>query len=193
MVRVPAVCDRCGAFFPSPIEADNSTNITFSNVAVGPCPRCGGTGHVPDGTYNFVGRTIEFLSGPGRSRTDLERLASILRTARDRGATVEDIKGEVRREVPELSSIADLLPKTRSELYAFIAILLTVLTLLLGEIKKGNEPHIEVHQVFNQITQVVGSPPRQVQHPPEPARSKTGRNERCPCGSGKKYKKCHGA
>jgi len=22
---------------------------------------------------------------------------------------------------------------------------------------------------------------------------KVGRNERCPCGSGKKYKKCHGA
>jgi uncharacterized protein YecA (UPF0149 family) len=23
-------------------------------------------------------------------------------------------------------------------------------------------------------------------------KNKTGRNERCPCGSGKKYKKCHG-
>lgn len=24
-------------------------------------------------------------------------------------------------------------------------------------------------------------------------RGNTGRNERCPCGSGKKYKNCHGA
>jgi uncharacterized protein YecA (UPF0149 family) len=31
---------------------------------------------------------------------------------------------------------------------------------------------------------------------PEPVRSngpKIGRNDPCPCGSGKKYKKCHGA
>jgi uncharacterized protein YecA (UPF0149 family) len=26
-----------------------------------------------------------------------------------------------------------------------------------------------------------------------PSRGKIGRNEPCPCGSGKKYKKCHGA
>ena len=31
-------------------------------------------------------------------------------------------------------------------------------------------------------------------HPIEPVRTmpKIGRNEPCPCGSGKKYKKCHG-
>jgi uncharacterized protein YecA (UPF0149 family) len=28
--------------------------------------------------------------------------------------------------------------------------------------------------------------------PPAGARTKTGRNERCPCGSGLKYKRCHG-
>jgi preprotein translocase subunit SecA len=26
-----------------------------------------------------------------------------------------------------------------------------------------------------------------------PAAAKVGRNDPCPCGSGKKYKKCHGA
>ena len=29
--------------------------------------------------------------------------------------------------------------------------------------------------------------------PPPPASGKVGRNDPCPCGSGKKYKKCHGA
>jgi len=32
-------------------------------------------------------------------------------------------------------------------------------------------------------------------HPAQPhrlAEPKTGRNDPCPCGSGKKYKKCHG-
>jgi len=27
---------------------------------------------------------------------------------------------------------------------------------------------------------------------PHTARGKVGRNEKCPCGSGKKYKHCHG-
>ena len=30
-------------------------------------------------------------------------------------------------------------------------------------------------------------------HPVRRAEPKTGRNDPCPCGSGKKYKKCHGA
>jgi uncharacterized protein YecA (UPF0149 family) len=29
--------------------------------------------------------------------------------------------------------------------------------------------------------------------PPPPPSGKVGRNDPCPCGSGKKYKKCHGA
>jgi uncharacterized protein YecA (UPF0149 family) len=28
---------------------------------------------------------------------------------------------------------------------------------------------------------------------PEPPAAQVGRNDPCPCGSGKKYKKCHGA
>jgi preprotein translocase subunit SecA len=37
--------------------------------------------------------------------------------------------------------------------------------------------------------------PAQAAEPPKPVRSgtKVGRNDRCPCGSGKKFKKCHGA
>jgi preprotein translocase subunit SecA len=36
---------------------------------------------------------------------------------------------------------------------------------------------------------------RQAQAAPAPARAapKIGRNDMCPCGSGKKFKKCHGA
>src|SRR6185295_8311294 len=53
----------------------------------------------------------------------------------------------------------------------------------------------------------VGGSARSMQDPPRPARTggddvvrqvkrdepKVGRNDPCPCGSGKKYKKCHGA
>jgi SEC-C motif len=198
MTRVPAVCDTCGSFFPSPIEVSNSSNITFAGNKVGPCPRCGGMGHIPDGTYNFIGNTIEVLSGPKRSRSDLERLAEILRSARNRGATAEQVREQVKKEVPELSSLTDALPKTRAELYAFVAIILTVLTLLLAEIRKGNQPNIEVTQVINQITQIIQPPPSKaptkmtsVKSDLVPHVASVGRNDLCPCGSGKKYKKCH--
>ena len=42
-----------------------------------------------------------------------------------------------------------------------------------------------------------GGPPGRPGPPPAPqpirVEEKTGRNDPCPCGSGKKYKKCHGA
>jgi len=55
------------------------------------------------------------------------------------------------------------------------------------------------YQVVNLIFKVGGSPQSQVQSSPVVVRidqsldqKKVGRNDPCPCGSGKKYKKCHG-
>jgi preprotein translocase subunit SecA len=36
-------------------------------------------------------------------------------------------------------------------------------------------------------------PPTPVKHEPVRVEKQVGRNEPCPCGSGKKYKSCHGA
>ena len=47
---------------------------------------------------------------------------------------------------------------------------------------RGMTPRIAIHGMRVQVTPVYGG-----------AAAKVGRNERCPCGSGKKYKRCHGA
>ena len=117
---VPAICNNCDTFFPSGIVADNSTNVSISNCTAGPCPKCGGLGHIPDGVYNFIGDSIELLSGPQRSLNELKKLAYILETAKKRETNPQALKNEIKRSVPELSSISDLLPKTRSEFYNFI-------------------------------------------------------------------------
>jgi uncharacterized protein YecA (UPF0149 family) len=147
---------------------------------------------VPDGTYNFIENTIELLSGPQRSRSDLERLAEILRAAKAKGASTQEVKEQVAKELPELRSLADALPKTRAELYAFVGIILTILTLLLSEGRRSKNERIEINQVINQITQIapstgLASPTSQ----PSGAAKPIGRNDPCFCGSGKKYKKCH--
>lgn len=193
-MRVPAVCDNCGAIFASGIEAINSTNITFSNCGAGPCPACGGMGHIPDGVYNFVGNTIELLSGPARTASELQRLADILRKARKRKASLEEVAREIEGEVPELSTlIKDILPKNRSELYAFLALILSAISLILSQLASKEPGKVEINNVIKNIYQQA---PIQQKHQtptqvlPERKKNKTGHNESCPCGSGKKYKKC---
>ena len=190
-MRVPAVCDNCGVIFPSGFEANNSTNITFSGCGAGPCPACGGMGHIPDGVYNFIGNTIELLSGPARTVAELQRLAAILKNAKENQSSHQEISKEIEKELPELSSLKDILPKTRTELYAFIAIIISTIALLASQ-PQSNEPQkIEVNNVINNIYQQLPQTPETKKPIQKPEKSKkVGRNDPCPCGSGKKYKKC---
>ena len=195
-LRVPAVCDTCGMIFPSGFKAANATNITFSGCGSGPCPSCGGNGHIPDGVYNFIGNTIQLLSGPARMISELERLAVALRKLRGEGASIQQVAQKISEEVPALSSLSDVLPKTRNELYAFIAIILTIITIILGQLKSGNQQNIQINQIINNVYQNQTKPEKLYQNQainPGKLESvkkyKIGRNERCPCGSGKKYKK----
>lgn len=188
-MRVPAVCDACGYIFPSGFDAENSTNIGFFGCTAGPCPVCNGTGHVPDGIYNFVGNTIELLSGPARSISELRRLAAILEQAQNRNVSHQEFADEIDKEIPELRSLKDVLPKTRIELYTAL-ILLTAIVALVLKSRDSDEStsQIDIEQVINHIYQ---------QHSPDTtpnrgAAEKVGRNEPCPCKSGKKFKHCHG-
>jgi hypothetical protein len=192
-LRVPAICNSCGAIFPSGFEVENANDIRFSGCSSGPCPNCGSTGHIPDGVYNFIGNTIEFLSGPRRSATELQRLSAILKQARKDKASADEIATKIEKEVPELSSIKALLPKTRADLYAFLVIILTIIGMILNEVKQDKSPNIQINQVVNVIYQQQKDSSGKLK-----AKSidqtkkikKIGRNDPCPCGSGKKYKKC---
>lgn len=89
-------------------------------------------GHIPDGTFNFTEDAIQLLRGPQRTVSELQRFSQILREARERNATVEEVRQTIREEAPELTNLADLLPRTRNELYAFIMIILVVIQMLLS-------------------------------------------------------------
>lgn len=190
-MQIPAICDYCGGIFPSGIVVENSLNVTFSNISVESCPSCGHTGHVSDGVFNFIGNTIELLSGPQRTIFELENLAKILKKAKDNKSTYEEISNEIERKIPELSSFKDILPKTRNELYAFIAIILTIISIYLSQSNESNK--IEVNNIINNIYQYSGEGNINEKDIEKEIKSKKiGRNEICPCGSSKKYKKCCG-
>jgi hypothetical protein len=177
MPSLPAFCDTCGTAFPSGFVFENSTNVTLSGNKSGPCPNCGGMGHIPDGVFNFVGSTIEILSAPKRTVKELNRLAQVA--------------AQIKQELPELSSLANLLPKNREELYGFLALILAAIQLLTQSPQSSQNITINVSQV---VEQTLADAPTAKAVPPMPSKSrKIGRNEPCPCGSGKKFKKCCGS
>lgn len=200
MSVMPAFCDNCGAIFNSGFAGEGASNVTITNCMSGPCPRCGGMGHVPDGVYNFIGNTIEFLSGPQRTIDELRKLALLLQTAREKQFAPEKIKEDIEKELPDfLSLFIDILPKTKTELYGFIGFILAAITLLINSANFSSNKPISKTEV-QQITQVVinnsivqiGSGQNIQINKPVVKNNKIGRNDPCPCGSGLKFKKCCG-
>jgi hypothetical protein len=190
MPSVTAFCDSCGTPFSSGLFFENSFNITLSGNRSGPCPNCGGMGHVPDGVFNFIGSTIEILSAPQRTIEELTRLAQILRDAKTNQQSTEQVSAQIKQELPGLSSLAELLPKNRGELYGFLAVVLAAIQLLTQSPQPAQNITINVSQVFEQTLESAQTAKPQ---PHVPQQSKeVGRNEPCPCGSGQKYKKCCG-
>ncbi len=192
-MKVPAICDNCDSIFPSLFNFYNSNNISFTGCQAGPCPNCGGTGHIPDGIYNFIGNTIELLSGPQRSVIELKKLASILERARNSNTDFQSISKEIDKEIPELSSIKNFFPKpkTFADLCGFITVLLTIISIIMSQVQSGDSSKIEINTVINNIyyqtSEAQGSHSSIHKVKTE---KKIGRNELCTCGSRKKFKKC---
>ena len=57
----------------------------------------------------------------------------------------------------------------------------------------GEEDPTELLQQLQKAVATASAPPQQRRSAPAPAAPKIGRNDPCPCGSGIKFKKCHGA
>ncbi len=158
-----------------------------------PCPMCGRRrGRVLAGEFEFVKDTMRFLSGPESTVKDLERLAAFLREAQESDATADEIQERADKEAPEVSSLIKRLlanKPARMELAVWFAIVATLVAPLIeagaGAMIEGNpEPSQVIYETNNyNVT---------VQTPPADKVGKVGRNDPCPCGSGKKFKKCHG-
>lgn len=198
-MKAPAVCNTCGTIFPSPFDI-LAENVGFFNIGVGPCPKCGGNGSIPDGIYSFINNTILLLSNRKRTKLELQNLVSILTEAKQKQATPQELSQIIQDELPELSSLKDIFPKTRTELYAFVAIILTIITILITSLGRNPATKIEINQIVNvlyesqdgvkQTNSAVKKKLKVASKIETKKQRKIGRNHPCPCGSGKKYKKC---
>jgi preprotein translocase subunit SecA len=106
-----------------------------------------------------------------------------------RGYAQKNPKQEYKREAFELFEL--LLSTVRSEV---TRILMTVQIRTEQELEKAEEPvHLE-NVKYQHADQDVALAEANAEQKAQPVRvaQKVGRNDPCPCGSGKKYKQCHG-
>ena len=137
MARVLAFCDKCNTIFPSGFNIGaGGTNIVFENCRAGPCPKCGSGGTILDGVYNAVGDAIEVFIGQ-QNFDDLKRLLGVLESANKGQLKHEEVVANIKQAAPEFSNFADYLPKTRTELYAFLVVVIMFITALLSLGKKS--------------------------------------------------------
>lgn len=170
---LPVYCERCNVILPIPmyVSISGGASVTIQGCT-SHCPRCGGVAAILQGVYTALSDTAVAITSGKVSPGDVRRLVAILESAPAREASSDQVAQQVKTEVPELSSIADVLPRTRNELYAFLVVLIGGLSLLspkcdsLRQVSGPTVPSTSIEQVVVQtLEQVAPSSAPQQQSP----------------------------
>ena len=90
--------------------------------------------------YSALDDALDIILRPKDSDL-LKRLLPILENARATSLTYRELAKNIETATPELRRLVDCLPKTRDQLYAFLALLLAVLVVLRGSAPTKQEIH----------------------------------------------------
>jgi hypothetical protein len=173
----------------------NVSQVEIESFTVSPCPHCGGQGHIPDGIYDTTAEGIRVIATSAKSAASLSRLAKLLQEARAKGATGEAVAEAIERDAPEFAGLAALVRRLKGvPIATWIGIALATLALLQGMSADERLVDIQgkVDRVLQQVSAPAAAPAVRAPAPPQDAVPRVGRNDPCPCGSGRKYKRCHG-
>jgi hypothetical protein len=192
LVDIPVVCGTCATLFFAPNLVGGTAQVEFKNSSLGPCPVCGGVGDIIDGVYSAATNTAKLIISSATKPQQLKAIEAIFLAAKKHKLSSVQINERVHKEVPELQTISDWIPKTRMELYTFIGIVLALITYISTTSfnfidSNNNTSEKMVKELVDKAVQDQVKAQKPLQ---KPKKNKIGRNEPCPCGSGKKYKKC---
>lgn len=192
MPVLPAACDDCGlVFLPNAMRAENGGRIYIAdeaNVTI-ECPRCGGTGRFSAGLYEATAEGLRVIATSAKSADSLERLRRLLEDARAKHSSREAVAEAIEQDAPEFAALAALVRRLRGvPIIAWITLALAIVGLQLA--MSTDQQLKDIDSTVNRILQQVSQP--EVPTPAIQAAPRVGRNDPCPCGSGKKYKRCHG-
>jgi hypothetical protein len=199
MAPIPVVCDSCKKLWVTEslfgVEGEGAASVTMKNVAVSPCPYCGGTGHVPDGLYELRSNAAHYFG-----KLNVDELRALLYVAQDAPLHTLDadlVAARIAHEVPSASAIASQVKNSgmsMSALVTWLTLLAAVLQILIPLVHHDESLSAQqIEKAFVSALEHVRDETTPPKHPaPKPTQAKPGRNDPCSCGSGKKYKHCHG-
>lgn len=173
--HMPAYCPTCKLTFYSGFSFGGRRTLLKGNKTQ--CPNCHRSVALPDGVFDFIDGMMK-VSESGSGREELAKMAGILTAARTHQATPEQIKTEIAAAGPGFESLIRFVPNDSVALATWILVVIACIQILLGE--KPSVTNIDQRVTVQQTPNA------------NPAVA-PGRNDSCPCGSGKKFKKCHGA
>ena len=206
MQQTPAACGSCGYLYPSGYYFDpGGTGIAASAAVLEnaqvtiPCPMCGRQrGSVLASEYQFVDDTATFLQAPEHTTEEREQLGAFVREAQERGEPVDKIRERADTKEPGLSALLEKLLTDKPaglETATWLALLTGTLNSLAITKENGSTgklvPSEVIYGSFNEYNVTTVQPPSPTDED-RLSTAKVGRNDPCPCGSGKKFKKCHG-
>ncbi|MGJ1321440.1 YecA family protein [Sphingobacterium faecium] len=188
------LCQNCSAIFKIDFKSQfrNLPNIIEGipdMTLSGNCPNCNYPElETKNNLYEFVEDTFQYLKSLNLPQLIiLDDALSIYRKSFKTREDNEKLNKVINDVAPQLFNIRSFIPKTSADLAAWIGIVFTILFGVIQLLKSDETSPKTV--IFNNInnTQII-----------EPAividssKIKSGRNDQCPCGSGIKFKKCHG-
>jgi len=203
MSKYPIViCKNCRRAFESQVKIDPAIYAMYPNLKVGhnnlTCPHCNVVHSYSEKDFQYTGVQAKELASFGKivqniinvvqqSDNPLRRATEMFDEfeAAKRISSVENLK-----KSPRLKELKKWLPDTPEKIAAYLVILQIIIQLL----TKAPERPVEYNTVINQYNQtiIINQTVDQNQDKLTIPKQKIGRNDLCPCGSGKKFKKCHG-
>ncbi len=195
MNNLIAFCENtsCGTVFeyPNLIGGEGSATIHMTNTKVGPCPKCGSVGIVPDGVYKYANNVIDFLTGPSSSIEVLKKIESILKNAKKGKHSKEEVLAEIEKTSPDTAqALKDV--SSGNTLIQWLMLIFAIITVA-----------IQVHTSYfkkdtnlqDKVIEYLLDENNKLQNNTQTYKKEgpiIQRNDPCPCGSGKKYEKCCG-
>lgn len=204
-------CPKSGAEIPA-LSSAQKTEGTQHVDSQRSCPQCGCPSHIAAAVCRLVEGIVVSLDTRSRDYPRFHLIRNELQSLLDKNASEGELSRAVAEFLPELGTATASVPESASNCIAtLIVIVIGVLLHSPGSyitLRDLNEA--EKNEITLQALRDVRCPKKlerravrsQAQSAtaserapaPAPIRSAPlpGRNDPCPCGSGKKYKKCHG-
>jgi SEC-C motif len=208
-----------GTMGPGGMTLGHGQDVYIGHMTTGPggttmqgvevqCTRCGSMGRVPDGVYGYVRRSRQVL----RQITPQQSAAMLGAIRRYQAGQADE--AEVEAATPEAARPFILETLKKADKKYWLTILIAVLVFLAqwrmsDDSKQAIEQSVAAaaHRQTEQDRQVEeciaemmarvdaeldGSPVSATTPSATAAETKLGRNDPCWCGSGSKFKRCHG-